>query len=126
MPDAGQDGSQHYFRCSSLNCKQGMLYICTDSPTLGMAMSLAFQYHSPASGCQVPPGHVWLQGDNSLNSTDSRHYGPVPYALVEGRAFVKVCAGGHTQTHFVMEAPLCQAGTLLMHQPPGLDATSGS
>jgi len=39
---------------------------------------------------QVPQGHVWLQGDNILNSTDSRHYGPVPYALLKGRAFCKV------------------------------------
>jgi len=39
---------------------------------------------------QVPQGHVWLQGDNTLNSTDSRHYGPVPYALLKGRAFCKV------------------------------------
>lgn len=41
-------------------------------------------------GLQVPPGHVWLQGDNTLNSTDSRHYGPVPYALIKGRAILKV------------------------------------
>ena len=39
---------------------------------------------------QVPQGHVWLQGDNPINSTDSRHYGPVPYALLRGRAFLKV------------------------------------
>ena len=39
---------------------------------------------------QVPTGHVWLQGDNTLNSTDSRHYGPVPYALLEGRVFLRV------------------------------------
>ena len=43
---------------------------------------------------QVPQGHVWLQGDNPLNSTDSRHYGPVPYALLRGRVFLKV------QTHW--------------------------
>lgn len=30
------------------------------------------------------------QGDNFNNSTDSRHYGPVPYALLRGRVFLKV------------------------------------
>ena len=38
----------------------------------------------------VPPGHVWLQGDNAANSTDSRAYGAVPLALVRGRVFAKV------------------------------------
>ena len=33
----------------------------------------------------VPPGHVWLAGDNPAKSTDSRAYGAVPLALVEGR-----------------------------------------
>lgn len=33
----------------------------------------------------VPPGHVWLEGDNPSQSTDSREYGPVPMALVRGR-----------------------------------------
>eukprot|EP00891_Asterochloris_glomerata_P005047 jgi/Astpho2/5047/e_gw1.00071.72.1_t len=44
----------------------------------------------PARTVKVPTGHVWLQGDNTLNSTDSRHYGPVPYALLEGRVFLRV------------------------------------
>ncbi|RUS21821.1 IMP1 inner mitochondrial membrane peptidase-like protein [Endogone sp. FLAS-F59071] len=49
------------------------------------------------SGCMqadighgVPPGHVWLGGDNMSNSTDSRLYGPVPLALVKGRVFARV------------------------------------
>ena len=33
----------------------------------------------------VPEGHVWLEGDNPLLSVDSRHYGPIPVAYLEGR-----------------------------------------
>ena len=36
---------------------------------------------------RVPKGHLWLQGDNKDNSTDSRDYGPVPYALLKGKVF---------------------------------------
>jgi signal peptidase I len=39
---------------------------------------------------RVPAGHVWLEGDNPHNSTDSRQYGPVPEALVKGRVLCKV------------------------------------
>ena len=34
---------------------------------------------------KVPPGHVWLEGDNASNSNDSRYYGSVPEAMVHGR-----------------------------------------
>ncbi|KAI8552358.1 hypothetical protein RHMOL_Rhmol06G0260400 [Rhododendron molle] len=33
----------------------------------------------------VPKGHVWIQGDNVYASKDSRHFGPVPYGLIQGR-----------------------------------------
>ena len=39
---------------------------------------------------RIPKGHVWLEGDNSLNSTDSRYYGPIPSALITGRVMLKI------------------------------------
>ncbi|GAB6023108.1 hypothetical protein CHUAL_007195 [Chamberlinius hualienensis] len=39
---------------------------------------------------RVPKGHVWLAGDNEDNSLDSRSYGPVPLALIRGRAVAKI------------------------------------
>ncbi|ODM97312.1 Mitochondrial inner membrane protease subunit 1 [Orchesella cincta] len=38
----------------------------------------------------VPKGHIWIEGDNVDNSTDSRNYGPIPMGLVRGRAVVRV------------------------------------
>ncbi|CAM9817726.1 unnamed protein product [Laminaria digitata] len=37
----------------------------------------------------VPPGHVWVEGDNPDNSSDSRAYGPIPLAMVQARVFYK-------------------------------------
>lgn len=39
---------------------------------------------------QVPRGHVWVEGDCKHMSYDSRHFGPVPLALVCGRVMVRV------------------------------------
>jgi hypothetical protein len=38
----------------------------------------------------VPVDHVWLQGDNTRNSRDSRFYGPVPEAMLHGRVFFRL------------------------------------
>ena len=38
----------------------------------------------------VPPGHVWVEGDNARVSVDSKTYGPVSCGLVVARAAVVV------------------------------------
>lgn len=38
----------------------------------------------------VPTGHVWIEGDNSENSIDSRTYGPIPIGLIQSRAFARL------------------------------------
>jgi signal peptidase I len=40
--------------------------------------------------CVVPPGKLWVMGDNRANSEDSRYIGPIDQELVVGRAFVLV------------------------------------
>lgn len=49
---------------------------------------------TPGKGCgsvvQVPQGHCWVAGDNLQWSRDSRHFGPLPLALVRGRVIAKI------------------------------------
>ena len=44
----------------------------------------------------VPPGTVWVMGDNRSNSSDSRIFGPVPRSTVVGRAVARVWPVNHT------------------------------
>lgn len=38
----------------------------------------------------VPKGHVWIEGDNVENSSDSRYYGPIPQGLIKSRAVLRL------------------------------------
>lgn len=44
----------------------------------------------PGLRATVPPGYMWLLGDNASNSTDSRTYGAVPTALIKGRVMCRI------------------------------------
>jgi signal peptidase I len=43
-----------------------------------------------SSGIQVPDGHIWVEGDNPWNSSDSRNYGTVPASLIMGRVLLRL------------------------------------
>ncbi len=53
----------------------------------------------------VPDGHLWVEGDNSLNSSDSRNYGPVSAALVVGKVWMKLWPIGRGNTLMVRGSP---------------------
>ena len=35
---------------------------------------------------KVPPGHMWVEGDNCARSKDSNYYGPISKSLIGGKA----------------------------------------
>ena len=72
----------------------------------------------PAKYTVVPRGHVWLQGDNLPNSTDSRSYGPIPAALIMARVIARV--GDCLDAMHVQLTP-----TLTAHAAVGLAAVAG-
>jgi hypothetical protein len=49
---------------------------------------LKYHYKGEERIQEVPEQHVWLLGDNSENSHDSREYGPV--SRIRGRVFCKI------------------------------------
>lgn len=64
------------------NPKQHICKRVTGLP--GDKINLGFTSHV------VPKGHVWLEGDNRNNSSDSRTYGPVPQGLIKSRALFRI------------------------------------
>jgi signal peptidase I len=48
----------------------------------------------PAADSVVPPGHVYVLGDNRNNSHDSRAFGPVPATSIKGRVAFRWFASG--------------------------------
>lgn len=45
----------------------------------------------------IPPGHVWVEGDNPPFSKDSRHYGPLTKEWIRGRIVARIWPPGAPQ-----------------------------
>lgn len=49
---------------------------------------------SPEGGCKVPPGKVFVMGDNRTNSQDARANGPIKESSIVGRVFLRIWPPG--------------------------------
>ena len=52
--------------------------------------TLACAADSPAGGCKVPRGKVFVMGDNRGDSLDARENGPIKESSIVGRVFVRI------------------------------------
>jgi len=81
---------QDHNRSDEYRSLQSLFQDDTDDNNDGNNTSLSPSSLTSSSLLTIPDGHVWVEGDNSLNSADSRHYGPVPAALIVGKVFFRI------------------------------------
>lgn len=74
-------------------------YVMRDTPGTGSTEMLQVSQNQNScrfllSRVQVPKGHCWVIGDNLAYSRDSRHFGPMPMALIKGKVIAKILPWG--------------------------------
>lgn len=71
----------------TVELKDGQLYV-NDEPVKESYIKPGSGAGDPLPRTQVPPGSVWVMGDNREQSRDSRCAGPIPEKDILGRAFL--------------------------------------
>jgi signal peptidase I len=64
------------------------------TPTNNMSSIPGCAPDSPANGCKVPAGEVFVMGDNRTNSQDARANGPIKESSIVGRVFLRIWPPG--------------------------------
>jgi signal peptidase I len=66
-------------------------YLADGTPTVNLGwVTGCANPPSERNKCLIPPGHVFVMGDNRTHSSDGRVFGPIDEELIVGRAFVRI------------------------------------
>lgn len=64
-------------------------FVIRDTPPETFAVDMDENQKRQCMMIQIPEGHCWIVGDNLDASRDSRHFGPLPLALIRGKVIAR-------------------------------------
>lgn len=79
----------HPTQPTSLICKR-LIALPGDIVLMNSSESDEKEDNSIDTTIYIKPGSCWVEGDNKLNSTDSRNYGQIPMGLIKSKVLARV------------------------------------